>query len=332
MYNPIYFNDEIFKDILISNIMPIYKISNYGTIINKNSNSQVSQSLTNDGYLRVSLKMIDGSNKHYLVHRLVLMVFCPIENPENFEVNHIHGIKNDNRVSQLEWVTTMENNHHAFRTGLNNNIAENHANAVLSNSEVIKICELLSLGTPIHEICNIMNNIGLKDPYRSIIGILNRDSWTSISKDYIFPEYKNLRNTFTDKEVHSICAGLQNDLGYKDILLSIGINISLLSQDELENYCNIISNIRIGKYYKNISKDYNLISTEKDRSDQLFTFDQIEIICKLLSEGKDYSSILNYFNINKNNCDSNKYDAYRHCLYGIKNRRKFIEISSKYIF
>lgn len=65
-----------------------------------------------DGYLGVQIEGVS-----YKVHRLVALAF--IDNPENKpQINHIDGVKTNNDVSNLEWVTNSENQLHAWRIGL----------------------------------------------------------------------------------------------------------------------------------------------------------------------------------------------------------------------
>lgn len=68
------------------------------------------------GYVRFSVS-INKKKETLKMHREVAKVFIP--NPEKKEqVNHINGIKHDNKVENLEWMTNQENQIHAIETGL----------------------------------------------------------------------------------------------------------------------------------------------------------------------------------------------------------------------
>lgn len=65
-----------------------------------------------NGYLRCVI-----FHRDVYIHRIVAECFCD-KHDGCEEVNHINGIKADNRAENLEWCTRKENNRHAFRTGL----------------------------------------------------------------------------------------------------------------------------------------------------------------------------------------------------------------------
>ena len=74
------------------------------------------------GYYAVCLSRPLGNNKYhfgrYLVHRLVMLAFVgPPPTTETF-VNHKNGIKTDNQLENLHYVTRSENAKHAFKLGL----------------------------------------------------------------------------------------------------------------------------------------------------------------------------------------------------------------------
>lgn len=71
--------------------------------------------LSNKGYVQYFLSK-DGKRKTFKVHRLVAQAFLP--NPEHKpEVNHIDGIKTNNQVDNLEWLTAKENMLDAVKNG-----------------------------------------------------------------------------------------------------------------------------------------------------------------------------------------------------------------------
>jgi hypothetical protein len=68
------------------------------------------------GYLRTMLKRDDGKIHTIKVHRIVAQTFLE-KSEDKVEVNHINGIKDDNRVENLEWVSRAENIAHSLANG-----------------------------------------------------------------------------------------------------------------------------------------------------------------------------------------------------------------------
>ena len=116
---------------------PEIEINILGTIRRCKNKLIKSQYLNDAGYYMISLSR-NNKSKPYRVHRLLAMTFIP--NPNNLpEVNHIDGVKTNNNLDNLEWVTHKENMSHAFRIGLANNTGEKNGQSVLTADQVLQI-------------------------------------------------------------------------------------------------------------------------------------------------------------------------------------------------
>lgn len=118
------------------------------------------------GYLYAAL----GAGRYRKIHRLVAAAF--IRNPDGKpQVNHSNGIKDDNRVENLEWVTNSENHKHAHRIGLC------RPNAVkLKESQVRDIRRLLSDGA--RSCADIARSYGMSR--HAISAIKTGETWSRL--------------------------------------------------------------------------------------------------------------------------------------------------------
>lgn len=89
---------------------PAYEVSDCGRI--RHGSRIIAGSLHQDGYIYVTI-----SGRQIPVHRLVAQMF--LSNPEQKpEINHKDGNKQNNQASNLEWMTSSENQKHAVEQGL----------------------------------------------------------------------------------------------------------------------------------------------------------------------------------------------------------------------
>lgn len=172
---------EIWKD--IEGYEGIYQISNLGRVkslirVIKRSDGKIKTfkerilkpALNTFGYPYVNLSK-QGKVKSFVVHRLVVKAFI-LNIGNKSDVNHINGIKTDNRVVNLEWNTRSENVQHAFDNGLNNNKGSKHTNSKLTEKEILEMRNSKLTQTELAKIYNVSQSV--------ISNIKNRKIWNHI--------------------------------------------------------------------------------------------------------------------------------------------------------
>lgn len=144
--------EEEWKD--IEDFEGLYQVSNLGRVKSlvrpyRRTEKILTPTKNTTGYFIVGLRR-PGSVKGMLVHRLVMQAFEPIDNPEEMTVNHKNFIVTDNRLVNLEWCTTLENNQHFWREGghidLSKTTGSNHHLNVITEDDVKIFREIASQG------------------------------------------------------------------------------------------------------------------------------------------------------------------------------------------
>ena len=133
----------MFKD--IRGFEGFYRISKSGIVFDVSKNSRKHSTKNSHGYKVIYLSK-NGDGNQFRINRLVALTYLP--NLENKPcVNHKNGIKYDDRVSNLEWVTHKENTRHAMDTGLMKvKKGQEHSQSKLTEKDVLEIRELCENG------------------------------------------------------------------------------------------------------------------------------------------------------------------------------------------
>lgn len=226
--------DEIWKE------TSGYEISNKGRIITK-FGKLFTGSITKHGYISANVIFDDGFIARS-AHRAVAYAFIPNDDPINkVEVNHKDGIKTNNKVDNLEWVTKEENQKHEAKF-LQKRGGANNYQSILTEEDVLTIYDLCKnsnmkykdiakkYGVIPQEITRIANatcwrHLGLEPLPPLVRGSRSRGKrlfWINQNKEYssIVKCYEDLKNTYgiiiCDETIKKICNGeLEEHKGQK---------------------------------------------------------------------------------------------------------------------
>ena len=156
-------NEKIFLDLVDKGVFKVYK---NGKIYKckksykgwngeyKDCKPRLMKAKTS-GYIQIVFRY-KGKNIHILAHRAIWIYFNG-EIPEDLEINHKNGVKDDNRLSKLELTTASKNILHAHKIGLMKQLGENNSSHKLTEKKVLKVKRLLKQGLMQTEIAKILN-------------------------------------------------------------------------------------------------------------------------------------------------------------------------------
>ena len=239
-------NQEVLLPItndMIPNIKPYYYISNYGRVFHIHTGKYLEQAMDTNGYMFVTLSTYTGT-KHCSIHRLVLLAFIPIENSDEFQVNHIDGVKTNNHISNLEWCTRSYNMLHAYENGLHQSISN------ITEYQAVQVCELLSKSKYTNKEIGAM--VGISPEY--VQSIKSGHSWKRVSKDYEFNRRQG--RLFDDIEVRRLCQYFQDNNRNGNINAFCKQALMDMNMNSDDRYVDTARKIYGRRYYTDISKDY----------------------------------------------------------------------------
>jgi len=208
----------VFKPIIVDGKSTGYSVSSTGKIMH-NSTKTIKNFTNQTGRYKILTLYINGKKRDFSVHRLVAMNFCEIperhkKNGLTFDdlvPNHIDGIKTHNAAFNLEWVTIGENNSHAWKSGLCNNvIGEKNHMAKITEKTAIRICDLIMEKKSNKEILDTLKKEGIVTTTKTIQHIRAGECWKHITKKYNFPKLGTAKpNTIPEATIRKICSLLE---------------------------------------------------------------------------------------------------------------------------
>jgi hypothetical protein len=151
-----------------------------GTIFKQKRNGKTITPATHKGYKLFGIHK-EGNSKTVYVHRIMMETFFPLDSYEGMCVNHKNGVKHENNILNLEWVTYKRNTDH-FWNELDH--GKHERGKKITDSEIVAMLEMFIVGEKLNDI-----SINSKVTACTISQIINEKSHV-----YIRNKYKYLFN------------------------------------------------------------------------------------------------------------------------------------------
>ncbi len=156
-----------------------YAVSNLGRVkrlvdgIGTRAGKIHGQVVDKDGYMRVMFGGMKTRTNH-TVHKLVATAFIGLPPNGTNQINHLNGVKADNRVENLEWCNAKHNSQWKDVTGTSL-IGEKHHQSKLKNKDIPIIRKMLDVGQTYQ---SIADKFGVSK--QTIWGIKSGKGWSKV--------------------------------------------------------------------------------------------------------------------------------------------------------
>ena len=212
---------------------PNYKIDESGSIYR--DGLIIKKQVNIDGYFVVNLykEGVSGKSFHRRCGRLVGLTFLVDSYKKGLVINHKDFDRQNDHITNLEWITTAENNQHSI-----DGQPHLHTRGSEYTEEFIhSVCLMVQDGARNVE---IVRKTGITSDV--ITKLRNGVGWTWISKDY---KLTPSRRGISEETAKWVCYQLNEGVSYKDILSSTTCKKLTI---------NMLKHIKSGKSWSKISK------------------------------------------------------------------------------
>lgn len=249
----VYFG-EIFVQVIFydGRLLPWYYISNFGRLYSVRYQRLMSGFLDEGGYYRYTITIDEkGTTMFTGIHKIELMSFCPIIETDLYIPNHKDGIKTNNFIGNLEWMTVSENTRHALDNGLAKCKCQDNSRSYITNDTVHIICKMLQDGCTPSQILDAIGytEYGLeRNRMSSIIKLIRRGkTYTDISTQYNIPGIHG-KKFYTPEDTKMVCQYLSDGNTYTIEELCDILHINLEDRKMFRNYIDRIIKGRCDTY------------------------------------------------------------------------------------
>lgn len=249
--------------IIYNDITTDYLISNYGDVYNLKYNRMCPRREDLSGYALCNI-YIDGQIYAIRINRAVMKAFHPIENDNNYVVNHLNGNKLDNYEDNLEWTNHYGNKIHAIE----NDLINPESDKSIKHNQVLE--EKMKRERLIYELYLSGMNV---DAIHKLTGI-KKNIITRIAND-------NSSSNYTEHDIRLVCELMASGVTQKK-----AAEVASVSYREVRRIVD-------GESWPYIFAEYK----DRIKSNQMVPKETKKKVQELIDEGISYSEMLKILNI-----------------------------------